>query len=503
MTDFHYILEDLYKLDPSLREHESKLIPLLRALHAEKPDALPDEAFVAELRRTLQSHATGSENSAPDSSLFSSFFMLNKFSYAIAGAVLGVVVAAPVTYMALNQTPAPIADGDVSSFLSYSVDKTGSQAFGQLSNAGADVYERDEGTTAPAMEQGANAVTTEDSAKIAVNPRPQSGGGGPTTDRMMLPNPYIVNEYVYKGDPIELRDQTVDVLRRRRPNGGGAAAGVGSDLGLISLSSFPGSKLESVNMFQDQNNGYMISVNMREGNVWISQNWEKWNHPESTCQDEACFNKYRLKMSDVPADDVLVAAANAFLADHGVSLDHYGKPQIDTSWKDYAASPEGIYVPESITVTFPFLVNDKPVYEEGGNTLFGIGVGVDLRTKKVSGVWNLMTQNYDSSAYPAVTSQDEVQKYIAEFEKMDMSYLPKDIEVKTQTIELGTPVRGSMRMATAQGDLLVPALLFPVTKQPQDVILYRKFVTIPLAKELFDEMKSRGGMGPVMPLIME
>ena len=56
MTDrIRSILDELYEIDPALREHEADLIPLIDLLLTHDPGKQPDELFVEELRRQLAS----------------------------------------------------------------------------------------------------------------------------------------------------------------------------------------------------------------------------------------------------------------------------------------------------------------------------------------------------------------------------------------------------------------------------------------------------------------
>jgi hypothetical protein len=501
MNTIRDILEDLYRIDPDLKAFEQELIPLVQALKAQRPNVTPDATFVAELKRTLQKRAT---EPAPSHSMFSTFFMSPTFSYAVVGAVLGIVVAAPMTYVALQNSPAVTTDEYQESFLSYSVEEVGDRAFGDLKDASAGMSRNQSGGGGPVaspmapMADGDVAATAETSNAKMVAPY-----GG--SDMMIYP--YYQYEYVYKGEPVELTDQNVSVMRRKKPVLPAAGSLLGMDLDLLNLGSFPGLLSDSFSMLQDRKNGYMVSVNLREGTVWINQNWEKWDNPATACQDEACFNRYRLKMSDVPADDVLINAANAFLQEHGIPLDHYGTPEVDVSWKQFEGSPmpaDSIYVPDSITVMYPLTIDGQKVTEEAGIT-YGLSVGVSIRDKQVTSVWNLQSQNYESSEYPAVTSQDDVMNFLSKFEQPDMR-LMQDVQIEKKTVELGTPTKGLVRMyrydGTTQDELLVPALLFPVTTQPTEGYFYRKHVAVPLSKELFDEVLNRqNGGGMPMPLM--
>lgn len=59
-------------------------------------------------------------------------------------------------------------------------------------------------------------------------------------------------------------------------------------------------------------------------------------------------------------------------------------------------------VPDFVSVIYPQQHDGTAVMDEGGNPV-GISVSINLRTRQVTGVWNLRTLRYESSQYPAVT----------------------------------------------------------------------------------------------------
>lgn len=65
------ILEDLYQLDPTLREREDELMDILKKLAASKPEAEPDEAFRERLKKELLEKIDRKEKPKPKILLFS------------------------------------------------------------------------------------------------------------------------------------------------------------------------------------------------------------------------------------------------------------------------------------------------------------------------------------------------------------------------------------------------------------------------------------------------
>lgn len=210
-----------------------------------------------------------------------------------------------------------------------------------------------------------------------------------------------------------------------------------------------------------------------------------------------------MKLSEIPADDVLIGIANDFLKEHGIDVSTYGTPEVDNQWKiDYDKQTDKTlaYVPESMRVVYPQLVDGKPVYEEYGPKA-GLSVGVSVREKKVADMWGLMDQKYLKSNYAGVTDANTVRDYLARFEKQPTLYRMAGTKVKTVKVQLGTPVVSFAKYYTYENDqsneLIVPSLVFPVENTEGSVQFYRQSVTIPLAKELLEkrlEMMNPGGM---------
>lgn len=426
---------------------------------------------------------------------------MHNLQYTLTGLVLGAIVAAPLTYSLTQHggLPAPASDRTQTLFL-YSVEETGSSAFGDLSMATAN-YGRGGGGGAPAM----------DSAMMT---RPQSGGGG--SDGMMI-DPTIgivppeITEYrlVYNGEIAGLND-AVDVFKRQKNTSNADLSRILGSLntGIIDLGSFPGAKTDMITFYQDTQYGYMVTVSFRDGSIALNQNWEKWPHPESNCQDEACFQRYRLQADDIPADGVLIDIAADFVADHGIDLSQYGAPEVDHQWRtqyEAASDKSMMWIPDSVRVIYPLLVDGKPVYEEGGGKA-GITIGVNVREDRVSDVWGLTDQKYQKSSYAGVTDEAAIRGYLGNYGKMDTSWMPPNTERKTVEITLGTPELSLVRMYrydnNTNDELLVPALVFPVTNVPAGEYFYNTSITVPLAVDLLKE-RTDGGNPVPMPLMME
>ncbi|MDO8648758.1 MAG: hypothetical protein Q7R81_03155 [Candidatus Peregrinibacteria bacterium] len=471
------ILRDLYEIDPTLREQENELVPLIELLLKNDPSREPDSRFVHELRARLAERAEELSSERESPSPFFSLFSMNRFAYALSGAVVASLVLIPALTL-YKRGPVPAETQTGSPLFSFSVTDAGDAAFGDLTNTTTDNPEFGRGGGGVAAPEAVPQAT--DAAALSM-------------DSKMIAPDYMEYEYVYEGEIPALPEGTVDIYKREKRPLNVALSGIADrfHLGAIDLSAFKNATVDMLNFVQDRSFGYVVSVMLNEGSVSISQNWQKWPHPEQECTTDACFLRYRLKPEDVPADDVLIAIANDFVEEYGIDLTSYGAPEVDTSWKrdyDRAPTPIDAYIPESQRVIYPLLIDGKPVYEKNG-VKAGISVGVHAREKRVSDVWGLMDQRYAKSAYAAADTPQAVKDFLARFEKLTYE-LPEGGKKRTVKVTLGTPTIGFAKYYRFDGgnseELVVPSLLFPVTGVPEGEYVYRQTIAVPLAKDLLE-----------------
>jgi hypothetical protein len=320
-------------------------------------------------------------------------------------------------------------------------------------------------------------------------------------------------KYVYKGEPLDLKDATGDVYRRLKGDGqmGGDLANLVSsqNLGPINLQSFRNLKMTNLSLIEDRDLGLMINFDFNEDSVYIYENWEKWRIPErDNCTDDACFNKYRLKIEDVPADEDLIAMSKNFLNTYSVSLDNYGEPSVENSWRvDYERSDKSnYYIPEYATVVYPLLINNEAVRDQSGNYA-GLRVTINLLKKVASGLNGLMPYRYETSSYALETNSENIMKAVNNGGWNHIYYYNSG---ESKELELGTPYKSliqTWKYTNGKNDeLLVPALVFPVLNAPADYY-GSKFISVPLVKEMLDEINNAtdlpgGGVRPMPAGIM-
>ncbi len=492
------ILSDLYDLEPGLREHEQQLITIIRAIVASKPNPVIDQSFVKSLRDQLVP-VTG-HGFADIKVENNKINFMKKFNFALGGLMVCLLLVAGAVYYTKNGNGLKLAYDNNPKII-----QAGENAFGKLS----DVSEVNTQATGIGGGMGGSLATTSE----IDNSRPQSGGGGGGVgiDKMIAPFPpydYQTYRYVYKGEELDLSEAKREVLKRLKGDAVSVDLGnlLGSlNLGLVDLGKFSNLRLQSASFIQPGAKGYNIYVSVDESNISINGMWPQPLTMESDqsklCIDGPGCGYNPVKLSEIPADEELISIANSFVAEYAIPVQAYGTPEVQNDWRIYyeaAQDKNNYYLPEVLNVVYPLMINGQFVYDEGGNKT-GLNVGVNVRNKKVTSVWDLSLQNYQSSMYDSETDSARILK-IAEKGGM---YGYVDPNAKTVVdIELGTPKLEFVKMWNYKNfqseELLIPSLIFPITNQPESSpnYYYRKSVVVPLIKEILD----RDTNGGVMPL---
>jgi len=509
VKELNRILSELYVLEPSLRNKEAELISLIQKMSDLKPSTKFDAAFAARLKQEIIRLETPISNENNKSII--NFNLMNKKLYL----ALGSLAVASMAFIFFLKTT--VTNPQIASYVSKSGDRgqeavsvLPAGAFGNLASLGNSLTNGAvEKTATLGLGGGGSNVASAEMATFTATPADASSlaaispMAGVTTDMKIMP-PYYGFKYVYKGEALNLEEASAAVYRRVKGDDATAksVAGLISNLDVagFNLSSFSNLKATNISLMEDKTLGLAISFDFNEGNVNIYENWEKWTYPErdACANDQACWERYRLKISDVPADADLIAMADSFLTNHKVSLDHYGTAVVDNYWRDnYAQSSDitNFYIPEYATVIYPLLIDEQAVRDQSGNYA-GLRVTINLNKKAASGLTGLMPYRYESSQYNLESSAEAIIK-LAENGGWNGNYYFQAENV--QTIELGTPEKAYVQIYrytnNRNEELLVPALIFPVINVPDGINYYgQKYVTVPLVKEMLNDLGGQPGI---------
>ena len=442
--------------------------------------------------------------------------MFQRFAYALGGAALAVLI---VTGVYMYNQRSIIAPGEP--MFTSTIQETGENAFGNAAEFMAD-QPNSLNSALSVRGVGGGGMATEE-AKIAAS---DAVMGAPGVSPGSTGMPYIyeptVYRYVYKGDPLELKDDKLNVLKRdKKAIDGASVMNMISklNLDLIGFDGFQDTKMQMITFMEDREFGYGVSINFQEGTIEIFENWYKW--PQSgavfakCAGDERCVENLNLKPSDLPSDESMIAMTDEFLKGHNVNMSNYGKPEINKDWEQaLAVDPNAtMYIPESVAVIYPLIIDGKPVVEMGGMKA-GVSVNINIRQNKVSSVYGLRAENYLSSAYDAETDSAKI---LASAEKggwNQMSYA--DATAKTVDVSIGTPTMAYMKILhytpdkTDSEEIIAPVYIFPITEKP-DQYFYQDYVIVPLVKGLEDlntpypvpMMREGGGVSSSGPVTIE
>ncbi|MDD5589756.1 MAG: hypothetical protein PHQ47_01105 [Candidatus Portnoybacteria bacterium] len=475
------ILEDLYSVEPGLRKHEEELKKILFEIVQLRPEANFDENYRLQLRRQLMVRVSEMQRRRASKPVWENIFT-GRTPWIMAGALAAVILIISGGFLvqkkglvSLNLKQEPLAQ-------KFEKISLGDNAFGSLV-----VGQSAQGT----LGRGGGGGNGSEAYGL--------GGGGsasvPVAGDAKMIAPFYGYKYVYKGDPLELKDDSVEVLRRMGFDV--AASGLGKllstfGMGMVNLASFGSLNVQTINFVSEGSFGYMISANPQEGSVYISQNYLTWPQPFADCRDSACYEQKRLRISDVLPDEEVLKIADEFVKAHGLNLSFYGPPEIMNEWRlnyEKTEDKSQFYIPEVVTALYPLMLNGKYVYDEGGNKT-GMSVSVNLREKRADGIGNITSQKYEASNYAAETDVSRILK-LAEHGGYWGLYYPESANI--MEIEIGAPTVGHVLMSRSKDGknsfLLVPSLIFPVIGQPNPNYYTAQNIVVPLAKELIEERR--------------
>jgi len=494
------ILGDIVSLDPELKGREKEIRKIISDIIASKPNTEIDSNFEANLR--LEIIAKINEMKLrPAARAFR--FPIHKLSYAAGLAVLVFVFFLSREFIPTGNHektydgPAVISPDDIKEPIKIisaqeSLRRVAKSAFGRISLSTSDNTATPSYSNATAAEEKAVAVSS-----VAAGTSPagmESGNNAMSMDsKMMPPYEYPVFKYIYKGDAIVQDQETVDVYKRIKSSFGGQEIAdyvTRLDYGMIDMKKFKGSaSISNLTLNEEREFGYTLNINMTENAISLYPNWLKWSRLDSSCRDEACFASYRTKFEDIPDDEKLINIANAFLDEYGIDKNEYGKPIVQDGFRqeyEKAADKSLVYLPEEISVVYPYKISDFESVDESGNPT-GLYVSINIRQARVSSLNTLTPKNFEVSAYDAITDSAKIIT-LAEQGGSYPSYFDEGAK-KIVEISLGSPIKVLARQynynqtSGQSEEFFIPALSFPVINiSDNQVYFYRKNVIVPIAE---------------------
>lgn len=486
------ILEELYMLDQGFKAHEKELRALVSEILLSRPDTKFDVQFAKTLReRLLRTAPSPAQRISP----YATFAMLSRLQFAFGGALVAFLIIAPLTYYFTQRSETDISGGF---FLMPQVIEKESNAFGSLSlnnvagGMGGVPDGRGSAESMPQIPATDSSGSTMSSMGLAA-PSAKSGDGRSV---MMVPTDVVQYEYVYEGEPISI-EASAPVYKR-------VANGVSSEqlsrvirntkFDLVDLKAFNNLQVTNLELAENKDEGYAVSINFTEGYIGIYPDWRRWGGVASV-KDMPSGN---IPPENMPEKNAVIAAANTFLNKYGIDRSIYGEPVFEERFYALYDSVGRIMgVPETASVIYPLQLEDGTVYDEGGMP-YGLNVSISLRDMHVTGVYNLTSQVYERSTYDLEQNMDTV---VTRLNERGRFYDSGFGTIRTEQVTLGTPVRVLMRYFVYNNnrteELYLPALSFPVTSETKGYM--PQTVVVPLVKEFLRDSNQVDPMPVPLP----
>lgn len=330
--------------------------------------------------------------------------------------------------------------------------------------------------------------------------------------KMIAPVDLVKYNYIYVGEDFSLLPGEVEVYKKITPDLSKEFSSLFSDkkISFFDLKNFSDISVNNLTINEDRDYGYSIYLGLQDGNFSLYKNWEKWPNLDRLCAatgyEASCYEQNRLTVGDILPDQEILNIVNKFLVDYDISLDNYGDGVVQKSWLKYYItnnSEQSIYIPESISVVYPLKINESMVYEEYGNSS-GLTVEVDMKERRVVGLYGLSYQYYESSLYDTETDKEVIMKIVNQGGRYPDYFYYEGSDYKNIDIEIGTPTLGMVKIWQYDNnysngyELFVPAYIFPVISESESSYFNKQNIVVPAAKDFFIQ---ESDINP-MPIIM-
>lgn len=443
---YTHILEELYQIEPSLKEKESELITLIENMLQSRPKATIDEGFKKALRKEVLT-LIEVQHRPKKSYIAQNIFLPLGLSIGFA-ALFGLWLYNPLTFEGQKNVPWELA-------FTPTIIQAGSQAFWTKIIA--------ENTASVPQAIPASELSTISSKRIATD--------------MMMPYEPTWYRYVYTGSLESLATETQVYQVQRTPLLSDEIISFIQRLdftwmNLASLKGLSDLEVTNLSLVEKKRYGYQINIDFQNGSVNLYQNYPMWN-----CEGKKCDTP--LSVEDVPSDDVMIARAQDFLESFGIDPSAYGSPYIEQSFPmiayaraENAPSTVERQALDMYNIIFPIEIDWGIVHQEYGGKKW-LSLTYDVRSGRISSLSGLEKTTYTASAYPVISETKKLQDMI----RSGGRYIQDESQFgtgKVVDIPLGTPTRGYVSLASYDNktqtnrEYLAPALIFPILQKPEN-----------------------------------
>ncbi|MEZ7821130.1 MAG: hypothetical protein QMB51_02370 [Patescibacteria group bacterium] len=496
------ILFDLYMVDEDLKKYENELKDIILEIYYSRPDTEFDEGFkqnlkeevlikIKSLKRDNLNRKINLSSDLPKESNILIF--MKKFNYILGGAGVSTLAILTIAYFMIRSGQISLQDNSNKNVNDLTILNT--QNTNSTNKDSADVIEIANNFSIKNISSNAFGKLTASSLQEAEDNQRNSGGGASPkvgllgTSEVAAIDPktiaynskYYTYTYSDSKDKLNYDDKGLEVLKRI-PSNKSIFNTDSININGVNLLNFKNLTLNNISLDENTNNGYSIYYNANDGSLSINKNWQKW----TTTTDK------QLKISDIPSNEAILKISNDFIANYSIDTKNYGTPEVDNSWKtnyEKSTDKENYYLSNIINVTYPLIINGKPVYESYGNRV-GMIVSVDIVNNKVDSVYGIQSQNYESSKYDLETDTSKILEAVKVGGFNNYRYITKD--TKEVILNVNNPTIGYVRSyrydENNSYELFIPAMIFTINNTSKDEDIYRENIVIPLTKEAVDEI---------------
>ena len=301
---------------------------------------------------------------------------------------------------------------------------------------------------------------------------------------MMAPSEGVQYHYVYTG--------SLDIVPRKLPVYEKKSSSfdtneletyiLWSSLEELDIHALKNAHITTLTLVEDRPFGYMLTIDFLWGNISLYQNYEKW--PQPKCNQDWCEAQKALTLTDISNEKKILSISDVFLEKYGIKGMKYGSGFIDYSWKNQNEN----MIPEILTILYPVLLDDMMIYEENGIPRW-ITLTYDVRNGIISGLSGLEKSSVQRIESPIISDTRELQTMISQGGQY-VEYREETWDRKIIDITLGTPTIAYMHISrtSSSGSLreyYIPSLVFRVIDIPKDTNISDTII-IPLVSEFLE-----------------
>jgi hypothetical protein len=301
--------------------------------------------------------------------------------------------------------------------------------------------------------------------------------------------------YTYTGPEIPSLPENMDVYKRIKPD---LTKKFIPNLNqadlLFDTKKIENIKIDNLNIKEDKEYGYSFYLNLKDASFSINKNWDKW--PQNKNHD-------KIEINEILSDQEVLDISERFLNYYGIDTTNYKEAKVQKNWMRYyllSENKDSFYLPETLSATYPLIIDGMEVYGSQGEE-FGLTLNVDIRERRVAGLYGLYYQQFEASSYPSVSNIEDI---LDKFNSRN-NY-PEDEELNVIEIEIGEPKLALLKSwhydenLRESYNLYVPAYVFPIVSESKPSYFNQENIVVPIIEDFFQN-NQRDKIMPSPPLI--